>query len=123
VRPNTVLCIICSVCILEQPRVYYSSAGSLCLILILMHKFFRENSIRNDMTRIFQTIIILYEIIWKYFSAERFSTCYCMFKCKYTVYCIYTVYWIFSLIFMLRYVHHFSFTSDLCFHGSNYYCY
>jgi hypothetical protein len=100
VRPNTVLCIIYSVCILEQPRVYYSSAGSLYLILILMHKFFRENSIRNDMTRIFQTIIILYEIIGKYFSAERFSTYYCMFKCKYTVYCINIVHCIFSLIFM-----------------------
>ena len=52
------------------------------------------------MTRIFQTIIILYEIIGKYFSAERFSTYYCMFKCKYTVYCINIVHCIFSLIFM-----------------------
>jgi hypothetical protein len=32
--------------------------------------------------------------IGKYFSAERFSTYYCMLKCKYTVYCIYIVYWI-----------------------------
>jgi hypothetical protein len=29
--------------------------------------------------------------IGKYFSAERFSTYYCMLKCKYSVYCIYIV--------------------------------